>query len=533
MGSRIESVRPGGTVDANFREIPLPELLFGILRANLSGRVDFALRPEPRNRIFFYDGVPIGVDLPDTGLNLIHLAVERGFLGTERAKELERSAEINKRSPAQVLIDHRILGPAELDALEGALARSQLIRLFDFSELGFRFIEGAPRDERCALAILELLPVVYRGLKQGRDRHQVNRFLEAHERSNFKLGPTYPQGVDPFGWGVAMEAVIAAPERTLSLAVLADAGLDRETSGAALLALKLAGMVELREAAERREPQRLREVAKEAAPREQPRPDSKEPKEPPGGLLIHRRQDAPEPPAKKHKTGPTPVAQVSVPASAHDAEYQEVRDRLTPLRGQNYFQLLRAAVGSDLAQLDRAYRFFQRRLEEEGNGYGPRAHRDLLEDAYRCLRDPKQGPHYTQLVEAVEKSAVLAKERLAFEALHNIERAIRAVPEGRTGTAAYLLAWAEKQDPTRRDVEAYLGFVDYWRGSAVERVGQRGALVQRLNRAIEQHPDEACVKLCYAYVYADAHDQESALRLLAEADRPDHPLVARIRALPH
>lgn len=532
MGSRIESVRPGGTVDANFREIPLPELLFGILRANLSGRVDFALRPEPKNRVFFRDGVPIGVDLPDTGLNLITLAVERGFLGTERAKELERSAELNKRAPAQVLMEYRILGPAELDVLEGALARAQLIRLFDFAELGFRFTEGAPRDERCPLAILELLPLIYRGLKQGRDRHQLNRFLEAHERSGFKLGPTYPQGVDPFGWGSAMEAVIAAPERILSLAALAEAGLDRETSGAALLALKMAGMVELREGPERREAARGREVVKDPAPRDSARPDSKDPnKEAPGGLLIHRRQEAPDPPAKKHKTGPTPVAQV--PASAHDAEYQEVRDRLTPLRGQNYFQLLRAAVGSDVAQLDRAYRFFQRRLEEEGSGYGPRAHRELLEDAYRCLRDPEQGPHYTELVEAGERSAMLAKDRLAFEAQRNIERAVRSVAEGRTGTAAYLLAWAEKQDPTRRDIEAYLGFVDYWRGSAVERVGQRGALVQRFNRALEQHPDEACVKLCYAYVYADAHDQESALRLLAEADRPDHPLVARVRALPH
>lgn len=531
MGSRIESVRPGGTVDANFREISLPELLFGILRANLSGRVDFALRPEPRNRVFFHDGVPIGVDLPDTGLNLIDLAVERGFLGTERAKELERSAELNKRNPGQVLIDHRIVGPAELDALEGALARAQLIRLFDFAELGFRFTEGAPRDERCALTILELLPLVYRGLKQGRDRTLVHRFTAAHERSTFKLGATYPQGVDPFGWGTAMEVVIATPDRTLSLAGLAEAGLDRENSGAALLALKLAGMVELREGAERREAPRAREPQKEA-PAGPTRPDSKDPnREAPGGLLIHRRQEAPEPPAKKHKTGPTPAVQV--PASAHDAEYQEVRDRLTPLRGQNYFQLLRAAVGSDLAQLDRAFRFFQRRLDEEGNGYGPRAHRDLLEDAYRCLRDPEQGPHYTQLVEASERSAMLAKERLAFEAQHNIERAVRAVAEGRTGTAAYLLAWAEKQDPTRRDIEAYLGFLDYWRGSAVERVGQRGALAQRFNRAIEQHPDEACVKLCYAYVYADAHDQESALRLLAEADRPDHPLVARVRALPH
>lgn len=528
MGSKIESVRPGGTVDSSFREYPLAELLFGILRANLTGRVDFALRPEPRNRAFFRDGVPVGVDLPDTGVTMITLAVERGFLGPERAKELERVAELNRRSPSEVLLEHRILGAPELDALQGALARAQLQRLFDYPELPFRFHEGAPRDERCALAILEPLPLVFRGLRQGRDRSLVQRFAEANGARTFRLGPTYPHGVDPFGWGAQVEGVVTAPERALSVATLTELGLDRDTALAALLGLQLAGMIEQREGAERREAPRPRPEAPKEVPRPEAKAEVKEPPKEPGGLQIHRRLEAPEVP-RRPKTGPTPV--VSVPSSAHESEYLEVRDRLLPLRSQNWFQLLRVAVGSDPAQLDRAYRFFLRRLEEEGDGYGPRAHRELIEDAHRTLSDPEEGRRYSQRVEGGEKSAAIQRERLAFEAQRHIYRAVAAIAEDRTGTASYLLSWAEKQDPTRRDIDAYAGFIDYWRASKIERIGQRGALAQRLNRAVDQHPDEGCVKLCYAYVYADAADPESAARLLEEAGLREHPLDRLVRSL--
>ena len=175
----------------------------------------------------------------------------------------------------------------------------------------------------------------------------------------------------------------------------------------------------------------------------------------PSGLVIHRRSASSVVPVRQAKVEPTlpppppprPISSVE-PSSPnpHDLEYTAVRDRLAPLRNQNYFQMLRVAPGTDASQLERAYRFWMRKLDDEPDDVAVRTLRELLTDAYDVLRDPDRGRRYTTQVAQSDVTAAADRERLAFEAEPKVERAFRAMAANRTGAATYLLSWAEKQD---------------------------------------------------------------------------------------
>ena len=78
MAKKVESIRPGGVLEGIFSDYPLPDLLIGLLRSNLTGMLEIGLAPARRNAIYFRDGVPISVALPDLGVSVTQILVEQG-----------------------------------------------------------------------------------------------------------------------------------------------------------------------------------------------------------------------------------------------------------------------------------------------------------------------------------------------------------------------------------------------------------------------------------------------------------------------
>ncbi len=541
---KIESIRPGGTFSASFAAYPLAELLLGILRANLTGRVDVFLHPEPRNRILFKDGVPVVVDLRDTGVSLVQVLVEAGQLGRERGLDVLRLAEATGRTHSAVVTMHNLLSRGALDEARRLRARAQMVRLFDAGAVDFRFIEGATIPLDSAPTILQPLPLVYQGLLHARDRSPLTQFWQRAD-TPLILTSTYPQGVDPFELGPGLERALTGfggPFRAEQLLAL---GIDRDTVAAALLALTLAGMAEPApadllnprsfdfEAEPRRlearqleprqleprqleprqlEPRQLEPQGIRPEPRVVERPPEARPTEP-EGLVIHRRVPPAEPPK-------SPAAE----------ELQHVRDRVAPLRQQTMLQLLRVAPGSDAAQVERSYKFLLRRLEDEGEQPGIKIHKDLLRISYQTLRDPEQARRYTSLVESGERSPLAQKERLIWEAEIRVDLGGRALGEGRTADASVLFGWAHKLDPSRTDAQTLQNAVDWLRTPARERNGDHRVVMSLVLERLREHPGQRLIKLVAALIALEGRDPRTVLKHYQEANEPEHPLARRILA---
>lgn len=523
---KIESIRPGDTLETTFSAYPLAELLMGILRGNLTGRLDVFLHPEPRNYLQFRHGVPVVVTLPDGGVSVVQVLIQEGVIPKQAGLDLLRTAEASGRNATEVLRQRGLLSQGELHHAEVRWARAQLVKLFDAGPVDFRFTEGVLPPEDGALTILQPLPVVYEGLRQSRDQAVVDRFLASHGESRFALSATYPRDVDPFEWGRQVEATLRTEKQALGMDVLKQAGLEVDEAAAVLAVLHMADMLDLREQGR----------THASAPRPTPPP----PVEESAGLVVHRRGangqsvDAnrlvvPEVAASPPTPPPTPEAPVG--GNAHDREYVTVRDRLSPYFGQSYYQILRVTAETDSAQLDRAYRFLVRRFEEEMDRAGTPVVLDLIHEAYEVLRDPETSRRYALLVERGAKLSSMDRERRAFEAEAKVDRAVRAMGDGRTGEATLLLSWAERLDPQRTDLSAYFGVLDVIRAPDGQRAADARALRGLLQEQLTERSYDWRIKLCLGLVLAEDGDPWGANRLLESAPDRSHPMAVRISKL--
>ena len=331
---KIESIRPGDTLAATFGSYPLAELLLGILRGNLTGRLDVFLHPESRNHLHFRDGVPVVVNLPDGSVSLVQVLVQDGRLPQQKGMELLRMAESSGKSEADVMRKRRLFPQVVLHQAEVRWARAQLVKLFDAGPVEFRFTEGAKPPEG-ALTILQPLPVVYEGLSTARDQAVVEHFVSHHGESRFTLSATYPRDVDPFEWGTDVEAAIQRLRQPSAMEDLVDAGLAPDRASVVLTALHLADMVELREQGPRR-PSSPRPAPAAAQPSPLPIPSSVPAPEirDGSGLMIHRRPGVDAAPARASTSAPPrPAAEAMVPSrSSISSPPRPSADATAPLR---------------------------------------------------------------------------------------------------------------------------------------------------------------------------------------------------------
>jgi hypothetical protein len=519
---KIESIRPGGSLSASFAEYPLPDLLFGILRGNLSGRLDVQLHSEPRNRIYFRDGVPIAVDLADAHVSSIGMLMEAGELQEPVGLELLRDAEKAGGRELSLIEEREVLQPGKLRELEARRARAQLVTLFDVGTVNFTFHEGLDRPEQVRLTILQPLPIVYEGLRTTKDRALIERILEDHASKSFVLAATFPYGVDPFEWGPQIDAAIAKlGHEPYTLAELVEQGVDKRDASAAFAALLLAGMLEEKEKpAKDAPPPKPKSDPRGRSLNQQRKPIEEQAEKEPSGLVIHYKSGlkAKAPPA-------VPSSSPSVPA-ASQSEYELVKARFAHYEGKTYYQILRVSWSTDLQQLERAYRFLVRRPDGgDTDDAGTRALKGLFHEAFECLSDPERAKRYRALVEWAEKSSSAVREREAVEAEPKVDRGFRALGEGHAGEARALLEWAKKLDPLRGDVPLLIELARYLAEPGVaDAIGIATGLVAERQR----RPEDERVKLAYAFCLAEEHEDTAARALLNTLIDREHPMAKRV-----
>ena len=224
-----------------------------------------------------------------------------------------------------------------------------------------------------------------------------------------------------------------------------------------------------------------------------------------------------------------PLRSESALDDSPQAEYRSVEERLAPLRNQSYFQLLRVTPETPPAQIERAYRFLVRRVDQEGDDPGWRASKDLLAEAYRVLRDPAHAKSYGELVERSERSRTARAERAALEAEPKVERALSVMALGRTGEARYLLAWAGELDPTRSDIGLLTAMAEHLGKRARKRSNRVSELLGVFSREVAKNPHDWRVKLCQAVLHAESGDARAAQALIQVSPDPHHPLAEYAR----
>lgn len=487
---KVESIRPGGVLEGSVTRYPLADLLIGILRGNLSGRLYVGLTTNADRWICFKHGVPVQVSL-------------------------------SSRSGSAPATDE-----GRIDA-----GRALLVELFDVPGLRFRFVEGEIPRPDLPLVVLEPLPILFEGLKEARAPAGVLRFLEERGRSLFKLTETFPPGLDPFGWGPTVEAAVLANDLEVSISSLVSAGLAPKTATAAVVSLYLSGMIS--ETNRRPRAPNLFGPAL-AAPGGSPsspeeRDASEEPKahiEPVDhGLIAIPRVSVTPAAGVDGLDEATPLDSVFEVEDTHDAQYRVVEERLRPVRDHTYFQLLRVTPDTPPEQLERAYRFLVRRVDDEGSDSGWRATKELLAEAHRALKNPAAARHYASLVERADQSPAADAERRALEAEPKVERALSRMALGCTGEARYLLEWAARLDPTRADIESLMAMADHLARADSFSTDELAELTRSFAREVTKNPHDWRVKLCHAVLLAESGDSRAAQAILQIVPKPSHPMV--------
>ena len=208
-----------------------------------------------------------------------------------------------------------------------------------------------------------------------------------------------------------------------------------------------------------------------------------------------------------------------------------MEERLLPVMDKTYFQLLRVRPDTPPEQIERAYRFIVRRVEEEAEDPGWRATKDLLTEAYRVLGDPAAAEIYKSLVERSERSQMAQAERCALEAEPKVERAFSLMALGRTGEARYLLAWAAQLDPSRTDIGPLMAMAEHLGRSAQDRAAELVQFSTAFAPEITKNPHDWRIKLCQSVLLAESGDVRSSQAILRAAPDPHHPFVEYIRLI--
>lgn len=539
---KIESIRPGGTLCTTFAQYPLPELLLGILRGNLTGRLDVAIHPEPRNHVFFKNGVPIGVELTDIHVSLVKMLIDEGTMSEAKGFELLRRAEADGSDESALLLQDGSLPAGKLLELESARARAQLVRLFDVGSVEFSFVEGAIRPPGRRLTILQPLPIVYEAFCKMKDREVVQRVLGEGRGQAFVLAATYPQGVDPFEWGGDVElAVISMQGVPKSVGDLVREGLDEPRAAAAIASLLLAGMLDRAEArpvrpegaaspSSGRTPSGELRVRPPIQPRPVPAAAERPAVDEPTGLVIHyksgqRAKASNEPPSSSPAARPLEPP----PEKATSSEYEEIRARLGQYEGKTYYQILRVAPGTDLGQIERAYRFLVRRPEGgEADASAARALKGLFHEAFECLSDPERAKRYRALVERGETSKSAFREREVLETEAKVERAFRSMGEGRLANARALLEWAKRLSPMRTDIAVFLELLQHMEAPSTADVL---SIATTLVGERQKSPEDPRIKLAYAYCLALDGEKGAARSIVDTVADLEHPMRKRVVSL--
>lgn len=548
--ARIESIRPGEELNGTLEEYPLPELLIGILRGNLSGYFELALGSH-RNYVYFKDGVPVSVMLPDLEVSLAQILVAYGEIPEEIGLSVQQKAQSSGHSESQVVSIDRLLADGALHTAMRTRARAQLVKLFDVPGAKFRFVEGAAMPSDAELTILQPLPVIYEGLLSAQDRRPVRQFLAKTVGARFRLGDTYPRGVDPFEWGEEVERVVGQLEGPTTAQDMTGMGLHPDQVAVALTTLWLADMLDVLESVSLRPassphlsegPMALpdrRAMARAA----KTQPPMASPVRSPQASPIPAAVSAPVPaPVPAPAAAPAPVQAPEAPTQPpeatahyrhvdHDTEKALVAAKLGPLRNKTYFEVLRVTPGSSAEQIERSYRFFSRSGDDADPG--DRAFRAVATEARAMLIDSPDAVRYRDLVTKTKGKPKLIRDRFALEVAAKIDRAVQAMAEGHTGEADYLLDWAAELDPSRRDLRIHRAFMSFCKAEEPMRDAVAKALRPMIASEALKNREDGRLQLYFAAVVAELGEVDMASGIYTHTRDKDQPLAKLVARILH
>ncbi|MBI4821310.1 MAG: hypothetical protein HY791_33935 [Deltaproteobacteria bacterium] len=434
--SRIETIRPGGMLSSDLGAYPLPALLLGVLRGNLSGLLELGLPGV--NYVAFRDGVPIALALPGLRVSLARILEAESVLDEGAREEIESFAEEAQTSESRLVRQADVVPEG---VLEGALrerARRKLIALFGAGPVAFQFREGAVPPRDADIAILEPLPAIFRGMATEAFEPILKHLLGPSLELPVRLTELYPRGVDPFQWGESTESLVATGS-TVSATELERQGLSRKEARAVLGALLLTGMGEsIDENGVTKELSAVTGVPSALSPSTSD-PDTSEPGLRPFSLDAQAATEDFEA-ARHHAVSSRPQL----------SEGDEIKRALSAFMGKDYFDVLRVRPNTGPEQLERAYRFLTR--ENLPDTPSRRAVLGVYEEAYLTLSDTERSAKYRRVAEQAKDRPKLLSARTSFEATRKVERALLVAQSGALHEAAALIEWAFTLDPARKDL---------------------------------------------------------------------------------
>lgn len=496
--ARIESIRLGGEYVGNFANDPLPVLLIGILRGNLTGRLDVAFNSDEQNHVYFRDGVPICVRLPDIGVSLADILIEAGEVEHGSGLSVQREAKTKHQSESVVFAAKDLCPEGALFSGMRVRARSELVGLFNVGHRDFRFIEGKEIPASAELTILQSLPLIYEGLLSSKDQSLVRDFLRSVQSRQFVLTDTYPGGVDAFEWGAELEKWVQTLTEARGLAFLSTQGVPLDQVGVALMTLHLCGMLEIVEAAAEQASQlRLRTMATS------------------GEHVLPGPQATLRP-----NSGMEPAAPISSTRLFGSGDFQE---KIEPLIGKSYFEILRITLASKPEQVERAIRFLTK--HEHSENRGERALAQLAQDAAALLADPQRGPRYRECIENADESRKSRSARFQMEVGPKIDHAIVAISEGALAEADIWITWAAKLDPERSDLRLHRAFLGFCRAKPKHRPAVAKPLGEMLEAAISKSPQNISLQAYLACVRAALGDLNGIQSIMENGQVRAHPLA--------
>ncbi|MEE2901239.1 MAG: DUF4388 domain-containing protein [Myxococcota bacterium] len=501
--AKIESIRLGGDYKGRFGEYPLPDLLLGLLRGNLTGLLEIQLDPSKKNQVYFKNGVPVSVMLPSLVVSLSEILRDRGELEQAIMESVRMQASNTSTTESAVLSSNSSVLPGTLQRGMRIRARAELVRLFDVGDKFFRFQEGAEIPADAEITILQPLPIIYEGLLSSKDRRHVQHFLNRTRGRRFVRLDTYPIGVNAFEWSDQVESVVAALSTPRSIDELTKSGLPVDHLAVVLTTLSMTGMVE--------------DVSPEVLSRA---PSS----------LPERQVSLPHRPLKlkssRNYSTADPALESVSKAAVRLPEQDSSVEKAKPLLGKNFYEILRITPSSSDEQIQRAVKFFSKNSTSEK--LYERIVAALAKQASRILMDSNKSSEYRQAVMESKEMPKAMQQRIQFEIGSKLEAAFEAILHARTVEADFWLTWAAALDPSRADLRVHRAFVSFQAASGEKKSHVANALREFLAEEVAKHPAAHIFQIYLAAVVASLGEAELVANIRGRRGVAEHAMISLI-----
>jgi DNA-binding response OmpR family regulator/curved DNA-binding protein CbpA len=520
----------------NLKDRPLAALIFDILENRATGQLTLR-RGRIRKELFFILGHPIGAESNVRNESMGHYLVIKRIIDNAQHQRLLTTAQQNKTSVMQSLVD---LGWLSEDAVlrhHTALVKLRIINGLRWEEGQYAFQPGDHFSEKMVRCAIEPATIVLLGLKRTIDLDAATAWLKPNVERPLVLTLRGEQFRDVFV-KVFGEALLSYLQTRPSISELSAKGLDSMTLYTHTYALTQTGMAHFGKA--RREPSApslpsqdplALDQLKQQATRTEPDHSQKQ------GQVLYQElfgideisvvTSMPIEPTSQ-KTDAEDSGALEIPIAVEDnleAEQtlpspekvrKEVVHTYLGIHQKNYYEILGVPRDASPAQIKRAYDKLKDKFDVDkysdldlGTDH-PKLEEllHLFRQAYNVLRDPAKRADYDR--QLAEKDSSVKSDPL--EAELRFKEGDQHLAEGRFRLAQKSFAQAIDIDDEAADYHAYLGWSIY------KEAPQTPASIKKaqmcLKKALDINPDLESALFFLGTLAAEQGDSVAADRHL-------------------